>query len=251
MQKKLGSSTFLAESADSDSDSKGRIIKSVAVRTRTYMNQPAKLEMREDNIANQLTTVQKDSLVLDAFGTMIGTNTQPKSTTETSTKATSQLTLEGSKLNQSQVLICSVVDFLAKASALLERGKGLKTLEGRSFMRFAESLNITDLDYFSLRTSKDYSTTIMGERLEPSLNPLTNWGMMLNGKCLTARISAYHRTGKGCSLSDILEETPRKKYFLSEKSMKSLLEHSERHQKLGHGFKHSIVTIGKEEEREL
>jgi hypothetical protein len=44
-----------------------------------------------------------------------------------------------------------------------------------------------------------------------------NWGMTVNGKCLTARISESHRTGKECSLSDILEEQVDQKYFLSEK----------------------------------
>jgi site-specific DNA-cytosine methylase len=44
-----------------------------------------------------------------------------------------------------------------------------------------------------------------------------NWGTMQNGRCLTADILECHKTGKGCSLSDILEDEVDEKYFLSEK----------------------------------
>ena len=39
-------------------------IKPVAYRTRTYMNQGGHFEFRGDNVANQLTTVQKDSMLM-------------------------------------------------------------------------------------------------------------------------------------------------------------------------------------------
>jgi len=39
-------------------------VSSVAWRTRNYINQPGHFEIRKDNLANQLTTVQKDSMVL-------------------------------------------------------------------------------------------------------------------------------------------------------------------------------------------
>jgi hypothetical protein len=44
-----------------------------------------------------------------------------------------------------------------------------------------------------------------------------NWGMTVNGRCLTAKTSEYLRTGNVCSLSQILEQNPDPKYFLSEK----------------------------------
>ena len=40
----------------------------VAWRTRTYMNQEGHLEFRDDNIANQLTTVEKDSMAVTSTG---------------------------------------------------------------------------------------------------------------------------------------------------------------------------------------
>ena len=50
-----------------------------------------------------------------------------------------------------------------------------------------------------------------------------NSGMMWNGKCLTAKISEYHKTGNVCSLSDILEENVDEKFFLSEEKTKNLV----------------------------
>jgi DNA (cytosine-5)-methyltransferase 1 len=38
-----------------------------AYRTRTYCNQPGRIEMRKDNIANQLTSVMKDSITFDGM----------------------------------------------------------------------------------------------------------------------------------------------------------------------------------------
>ena len=48
--------------------------------------------------------------------------------------------------------------------------------------------------------------------------------MIVNGKCLTAKITECHRTGRESSLSDILEEHPDPKYFLSDLAMKNIFE---------------------------
>lgn len=48
-------------------------------------------------------------------------------------------------------------------------------------------------------------------------------GMMLNGKCSTPKISECHRTGKGVSLSDILEEEVPQKYFLSKEQTEKIV----------------------------
>lgn len=47
-------------------------------------------------------------------------------------------------------------------------------------------------------------------------------GMMLNGRCLTPKISECHRTGKDVSLSDILEEEVAQKYFLSKEQVEKI-----------------------------
>jgi hypothetical protein len=59
----------------------------------------------------------------------------------------------------------------------------------------------------------------MGEEpLLSSSQVLMNWGTTFNGKLLTAKISESRNTGKGYSLSDIIEENPDPKYFLSEEA---------------------------------
>lgn len=46
-----------------------------------------------------------------------------------------------------------------------------------------------------------------------------------NGKCLTADISEYHRIERESSLSDILEDSPDKRYFLSQQTIKRLMSY--------------------------
>lgn len=72
--------------------------------------------------------------------------------------------------------------------------------------------------------------------------------MTLNGRCLTAATSESRSTGSALSLSDILEESPGEKYFLSDKALESLLAHAERHEEAGDGFGASILTMGREEQ---
>lgn len=50
-----------------------------------------------------------------------------------------------------------------------------------------------------------------------------NWGMMSNGKYLTAKISACRKTENESILLDILEEKAEEKYFLSEKRCEKLV----------------------------
>jgi hypothetical protein len=66
--------------------------------------------------------------------------------------------------------------------------------------------------------------TMTGGRSEPASIRWLNWATGGNTRFSTARISASRKIGKECSLSDILEENPHKRYFLSEKMTKRLLE---------------------------
>jgi len=52
------------------------------------------------------------------------------------------------------------------------------------------------------------------EQLKEELSPrLMNWGMTVNGKCLTAKISVSPRIGKECSLSDSCVELDKLMFF--------------------------------------
>jgi hypothetical protein len=54
-----------------------------------------------------------------------------------------------------------------------------------------------------------------------------NWGMTCNGSVLTARISESHRIGSESLLSEILEDTPDRKYFLSDSALQKMLTKQE------------------------
>jgi len=108
-------------------------------------------------------------------------------------------------------------DFHAKVSVLLENGGGSKTQEALYFLKSCGWLKPESLNTFSLKTSEGFFP-MMEERLSEQSSALYgNWGTMRNGKCLTARTMGCHRTGRECSLSDILETEVDEKYFLSEK----------------------------------
>jgi hypothetical protein len=74
-----------------------------------------------------------------------------------------------------------------------------------------------------------------------------SWGMTSNGKCLTARITESPRTGKECSLSDILEEHVDQKYFLSEKAVAGILNHKEKNKAKGNGFGATLHQLSERE----
>src|SRR3990167_8193578 len=161
---------------------------------------------------------------LIAFGTTTSTDGRSSPTMPSSPNPVKQRTLEKLIRKTSQSSICSRRDFLARASALLESGRGLRTPEGRSFSRFAGLLNITGLVYCCLRMSKAYSLTKGIVRLPPSFPAWTTWGMMSNGSALTARASSP-RIGNVSSLSGILETEVSEKYFLSSKVVERLMSY--------------------------
>lgn len=134
-------------------------------------------------------------------------------------------------------------DSLARLSALLVSAKDLTILEVVSSMRSRGSLPLQDLAFCSLKTSQAYSHTITGEPLDLSSRPFRTWGIYANGRYLTARTSESHRIGRECSLSDILEKSVDKRYFLSEKAIKTMIR-AEKNPKVGYGLSALIpITI--------
>lgn len=107
------------------------------------------------------------------------------------------------------------VGFLANRFPSVVGDGGFPTPEVRCFLNSVGSLGKNDHLFFCLKTLKGYSLTIRGERLVQSSIRWMSWGMTCNGRCLTARTSVFRKTGSGCSLSDILEESPGKQYSLS------------------------------------
>ncbi len=72
---------------------------------------------------------------------------------------------------------------------------------------------------------------------------------MSNGKLLTASIS-FRRIGKGFSLSDILEDQVDEKYYLSEKSVKGMINHANNSTQETNVLQPSQRHIGKDMEEE-
>lgn len=121
-------------------------------------------------------------------------------------------------------------DFHARHSLLQESEKDSLTSEDLSFLKSFGLLHTQNLHIFSWKTSKGCSITMKGRRLKLLSNRLQNWGMLYNGKCLTARISAYHNTVNGSTLLDILEQFPNDKYFLSKRQTDNIVYRKEKKQ---------------------
>ena len=62
-----------------------------------------------------------------------------------------------------------------------------------------------------------------GSTIYPFSLKWRDWGMMSNGRFLTARIGQFRRTGKGSILSDILETVVDQQYFLSRQQMEKIV----------------------------
>jgi hypothetical protein len=164
---------------------------------------------------NNLTANQSKEHLLVSIQTN-GTNTQHKSTKSTSGSAT-QLTFVKSKQKTFPTLIYSLADSLAKHFQLPENGKGLTTQEELYFLKSLGFSGAKDRDIFYSKMSKVYLVMTKEKLSRQYLGFSPTWGMSINGRFLTAKISEFPRIGKECSLSDILEEHPDQKYFLSQK----------------------------------
>ena len=150
-------------------------------------------------------------------------DTQKKSTKDTSHIPT--LEMSGISTPKSSPISTSCVqDFLARHFQSPESEKASAIVEVRYFLKSQGSLNKNGHAFYCLKTSKGFYLTTKAIRSLQSLPRLMNWGMIVNGKLLTQKITESHKTGNEYSLSDILEDRPDPKYFLSEGQTKKLLK---------------------------
>lgn len=134
-----------------------------------------------------------------------------------------QMTLQQLNPESFRKLTVTASDFHARLSALLESDEVSTIAEELCFLKSCDWLVSESLNYYSEKTLQDFLTTKKGGHSEPSSVQWMSWGTMSNGRCLTAKISESPKIGKGCSLSDILEERTDEKYFLSEKTQAKIL----------------------------
>ena len=128
-----------------------------------------------------------------------------------------------SLLPNSQALTSWLEDFLAKLSVLLEKGEALTKQEELSFLTLQGFLPTKNPEILYLKMLKVYYLTTEGQLSRQSLGFSPLWGISLSGRFLTQRISESPRIGKECSLSDILEDNPDEKSFLSQTATQKLL----------------------------
>ena len=117
----------------------------------------------------------------------------------------------------------SAGDFLAKHFHSQADDWDLKILEGLSFLRLLERPNRSNHVFYSSKMSRAYSVTTRERHFEQSSPHWRSWGMMLNDRCLTVKISKCRKTVKEFLLSDILEDTVPDSYFLSDEKRAQLV----------------------------
>ena len=177
-----------------------------------------------------------------ASGPTNGTNMPTKSTPSTSENATPE-TSELSTQKTSQTTISSVLAYLVNHLASQEKDWDLKTPEGRCFLKSLGLSETKDPDIFSLKMLRGYLVMTKEKLSRQYLGFSPIWGMSINGKFLIARISESRRTGKECSLSDILEKQVDQKYFLSAKATQFLIGRSIQNKQEGRGFRARLMPV--------
>src|SRR3989338_7420568 len=98
-------------------------------------------------------------------------------------------------------------------------------------------------DIFSLKMLRGYLVMTKEKLSRQYLGFSPICGMSINGKFLTARISESLRTGRECSLSDILEKQVDQKYFLSVKATQFLIRRSMQNKQEGRGFRARLMPV--------
>ena len=106
---------------------------------------------------------------------------------------------------------------------LQEREEGLMTREEHCFLRLHGFSRTKDPDIFYSKMLKVYYLTTKEKLSRQYLKFSPTWGIALHGRYLTAKIS-YHKTGKGYSLKDILEESVEEKYYIKKDIAKQIME---------------------------
>ena len=126
----------------------------------------------------------------------------------------------------SRTLISFVRDFPVRRFLSPAEDAALKMPEVRSSLKLSECLEKSDLNIFYLKMFPVCLTMTKGGLLRKSSLRYQTWGMVSNGRCLTARISVFPKPGKECTLSDILTKDVPEKYYLSQSATLRLLNKS-------------------------
>lgn len=109
-------------------------------------------------------------------------------------------------------LICG--GFPCQSFSVAGKRRGFADARGTIIFHFCRALRAIRPRWFVFENVKGLLSHDGGALSEESCKPLQSWGIALNGRFVTARITESRKTGSVSILSDILEECVAEKYFL-------------------------------------
>ncbi len=118
---------------------------------------------------------------------------------------------------------CICGGFPCQAFSLAGRRLGFEDTRGTLFFEIARATQQIQPRFLLLENVKGLLNHDKGGRSELYSPRLMNWGMMLNGKYLTANILVSLNTGEESILLDILEEEVDSSFFLSDEKVNRLI----------------------------
>ena len=117
--------------------------------------------------------------------------------------------------------------FPCQSFSIAGKRLGFEDTRGTLFFEIMRIAKERHPRYLFLENVKGLLNHDGGVRSRQSSEQWMSWGMVWNGKCLTADTSESHRIERGSSLSDILEESVDEKYFLSQKAIDRLMSYKD------------------------
>ena len=120
----------------------------------------------------------------------------------------------------------SAEDFLASLSRLQEKDAALKTPEAQCFLKSHGFSRTNDPDILYSKTLKAYLITTVEKLSKQYLKFSPTLGIKCNGNYLILSSSEFLKTGRECTLLDVMEKDVPEKYFLSPRMESKILASS-------------------------
>ena len=133
------------------------------------------------------------------------------------------MTFEKSKQKNCRTSTSCVQDFLANLFQLPGKGEDLTTPEAQCFLKSQGFCKTKDRDILFSKMLKAYLITTEEKLSKQYLKFSPTLGIKLNGSYLILSSSEFLKTGKECTLLDVMEKNVSGKYFLSQKQVDKIL----------------------------
>lgn len=135
-------------------------------------------------------------------------------------------TLQELTQQECPISTCLSAGSLVKPFLAVASDGDLPTIEALFSLNLPELSKKSDLQLFCLKMFPDSYLMTASGRFRPSSVRFRNWGIVLNGWCLTAQPLILHSRGTGCTLWDIAVPNAPDKYSLSNAAITKLLSNS-------------------------